>query len=675
MALKLFEKYGPDRADTPTTAFPQGSIKNESVPGANDGTPLDKDWGNDYTGFDAALLAAAGITANGNVDTAVSSQRLTSFLKIHGLKIPNINLAPVFNYSFEGMTVRVAERNNENDGGAVWDTVLTSSVTPNNIDIIQSTSSPLLSFVLRKGRSVNCMEFGTSNDQTTDDSLIVQRASNTTKPYTIVKSDSDIENFFGKEIAPESLVQNFTSGRLYNPKSSLDNYFFGRETLQHWFGLFAGDSNVNNGNTGNRKIVCTGDSTTFGVGSTYGGVPAILKELAKTNGYANVEVINNGRSGDPTVNWPTRNTSWQNNGLNNDIAENPDLLIVRWGANDPYWNVEPANDPNGSPVQPVDEVLRIVIQGYRDTLTTLRNTAGMGVEDLSIIIATPGPMNDVFFGRDEVYFQRLSLALRQVALDFQCAYIDIYGLYSNSWGGVGDWYDSEATSGTPRAIHPLNELYEHIAGAIASICLPDWGLNWKVNGVRVTSATDVNRLSSNNPNLFFGGYNLDRMGDGEGSTLGRPYNGAAVTQKQADGATLQLNFPLDRTRGAGISARIGFNSQWTPYYLGAVYFLDDLGYQNGWSDVGSGFELGSYKLSLSGTVELSGVISVGTTTDNTVIAQLPVGFIPSSTVLCLAATEDGDCLIQIDNSGNIRIFRFGSGGNYICLNSVKFSVY
>ncbi len=75
MAIKIYEKFAP-RANPADGDYPHGSIKNESVPGAKDGTPLDAVWANDYAGFDAALLAAAGITPSGNPDTVSASQRL-----------------------------------------------------------------------------------------------------------------------------------------------------------------------------------------------------------------------------------------------------------------------------------------------------------------------------------------------------------------------------------------------------------------------------------------------------------------------------------------------------------------------------------------------------------------------------------------------------------------------
>lgn len=75
MALLINDKFAP-RSNPGDANYPNGSIKNESAPGAKDGTPLDADWGNDYAGFDGALLAAAGLTPSGNPDTTLNSQRL-----------------------------------------------------------------------------------------------------------------------------------------------------------------------------------------------------------------------------------------------------------------------------------------------------------------------------------------------------------------------------------------------------------------------------------------------------------------------------------------------------------------------------------------------------------------------------------------------------------------------
>lgn len=73
MALKRNERY-PGRYSNPTTDHPQGAFKNRTAPSAQDGSYLEQDWTNDWDGFFGRLLTVAGITPNGNVDTALSSQ-------------------------------------------------------------------------------------------------------------------------------------------------------------------------------------------------------------------------------------------------------------------------------------------------------------------------------------------------------------------------------------------------------------------------------------------------------------------------------------------------------------------------------------------------------------------------------------------------------------------------
>lgn len=73
MALKRNETY-PGRFNNPTTEHPQGAFKNCSASGAQDGSYLEQQWANDWDGFFGRLLTLAGVTPNGNVDTASSSQ-------------------------------------------------------------------------------------------------------------------------------------------------------------------------------------------------------------------------------------------------------------------------------------------------------------------------------------------------------------------------------------------------------------------------------------------------------------------------------------------------------------------------------------------------------------------------------------------------------------------------
>src|SRR5690606_5331207 len=81
MAIKIYEKFAP-RANPADGDYPYGSIKNESVPGAKDGTPLEAEWGNDYAGADAELFAQAGIVPSGQPDKLGASQRVDAIKQL-----------------------------------------------------------------------------------------------------------------------------------------------------------------------------------------------------------------------------------------------------------------------------------------------------------------------------------------------------------------------------------------------------------------------------------------------------------------------------------------------------------------------------------------------------------------------------------------------------------------
>lgn len=499
---------------------------------------------------------------------------------------------------------------------------------------------------------------------------------------SVLATESRAKEIAEEEIATDKIFvpdENQTTGQLLNPPPIKTNQVFGQETLQHYFSKFRLASNINNGASVITKVVASGDSTTFGVGGTYGGMVAILEELAKVRGYVNTQIINRGQSGKSTINWPEtgETSSWESVHVTGDLAEDPDLLILRWGANDPFYNVTPLGSPTGQPIYTDSQVLEKVIAGYDRVLTSIRSSRP--VSNLSILILTAGAMNDVHFGRSESYFAKLSERMRDLARKHQCAYIDIYGMFSNSWGGTGLWMDSDATSGVARSIHPHDELYEHIAGAVAEVIFPNYGLNWKNNAVRNTSGTTKNRLASESPNMYYAGINLERLEDatGTGSNFGAPYDGIVYTLKQADGVALQLSTSVGQAHGRGIVARIGFNSLWRDHWLGATYRVP---FNNSWTDYLNGFAVATYKMQLDGTVRLDGIASGGNIADGTVILTLPSSFRPTVQHVCMVLTDLGYAKLQIGVNGECRIYGISTTGGgasygYISLNTVAFSVY
>lgn len=101
MAIDITSLY-PGRVNPADSNYPYGSIKNKS-PGADDGTPLDADWGNDIWGFLQSLLNAASITPNGVVERVGSSQYLNA-LRAMGLRSANNSQAGVVELATDGET-------------------------------------------------------------------------------------------------------------------------------------------------------------------------------------------------------------------------------------------------------------------------------------------------------------------------------------------------------------------------------------------------------------------------------------------------------------------------------------------------------------------------------------------------------------------------------------------
>lgn len=78
MALNLENRY-PGRANPASSEYPNGSFKNESTEGAEDGTPLEIAWANDREGLLQKMLTEAGFSPNDEIDTVLKSQYFDAF--------------------------------------------------------------------------------------------------------------------------------------------------------------------------------------------------------------------------------------------------------------------------------------------------------------------------------------------------------------------------------------------------------------------------------------------------------------------------------------------------------------------------------------------------------------------------------------------------------------------
>ena len=85
------------------------------------------------------------------------------------MKFDTLALAVASPDIYEGAQLSLAERTAGEGGGAMWDVVLTSSVTPNTFDIVISTGDALLSLVLRVNGIAYSKSFGLVGDDSAND--------------------------------------------------------------------------------------------------------------------------------------------------------------------------------------------------------------------------------------------------------------------------------------------------------------------------------------------------------------------------------------------------------------------------------------------------------------------------------------------------------------------------
>ena len=83
MALNLLTEF-IGRITGASPDYPGGSSKDETAPGAGDGTPYVLARANDLFGFMQALLRSSNITVSGNADTALVSQYIQSVVELAG---------------------------------------------------------------------------------------------------------------------------------------------------------------------------------------------------------------------------------------------------------------------------------------------------------------------------------------------------------------------------------------------------------------------------------------------------------------------------------------------------------------------------------------------------------------------------------------------------------------
>lgn len=195
------------------------------------------------------------------------------------------------------------------------------------------------------------------------------------------------------------------------------------------------------------KVILSGDSTTQGNDNTppfY--LDYLLAGLASKFGVPGVNFVNAGHGGMAT-------TNWLSGYLAADLAQNPDVYILRWGINDAYGGLSVAS----------------YIANIRQGLATIR--ASKPLNSLSIILLPPNSTcntagNLAWGDSHQEWMRGINDGLRQAARDYQCCFMDIFQMFIDSQNGA-DWM-------APDLIHPQDVANVWINDAIFKTLFPSY---------------------------------------------------------------------------------------------------------------------------------------------------------------------------------------------------------
>lgn len=378
------------------------------------------------------------------------------------------------------------------------------------------------------------------------------------------------------------------------------------------------------------KLIFSGDSTTFGVGITDPNflLDALSKSFLLRCGISSVTSINAGHSSKLT-------SDWLNTYLAEDMAQNPDLYVVRWGFND------------GS--LPVGTRLGDFTTALRQGLATIR--ASKTADQMSIILMMPNSANDDAFGRNATWFETILPVVKQAARDFQCCFIDTYTYLLDSANVL--WQDTPMSDGA--RIHPLNVGNAWIISLMAEALIPTSIRNYGVTNV---PSSTLSKTSADAPSTYPFGYSCYRT---DGSA---PLNGEYFTSRSYDNILIQINSgyaALAREviafrRGlasTGTSGGIG-NDAWAPWiYLYASVAYQNATLANSWVNYGGTNATAQYMMDSSGNVHLKGMIKDGVITAGTVLFTLPAGYRTLEDFYHTVSCNGAVGVVQIKSNGQV----------------------
>lgn len=211
------------------------------------------------------------------------------------------------------------------------------------------------------------------------------------------------------------------------------------------------------------RIVCLGDSVTFGWNVDYkDSYPSILEELLKED-YSNVKVINSGVGGDTVIDACKR--------LESDVISfKPHLTIINLGLNDGWIQEIVKNGNSDEAEEPIDNEDKDISLNTNVDLGTFKKYYCDTIKiielvDIKIILMGINPVlidpslinNNITGGQIEIY-KMYNEQIRKIGLDNDLVYLDLWDIFNKN-NKINDYLQSDG-------IHPNENGLELIANSV-----------------------------------------------------------------------------------------------------------------------------------------------------------------------------------------------------------------